>query len=262
MISYRVEQKLVAANTPVAPPECPAHLHVASILPPPPTISSSRTRIEREPEITIHSDVVSVLSPLPNISSSRTHIEHKPQTTSAKASHAPGDDQDITSTSRSRTCIEHKPGAESNSNESSDSSVERNNRHTNRCNDQSGSEYNPTSDGDSDTSGPPGSIEPPVRIGPPHRIGLLKPKVQQHSEEVVADGDVSMQSPPHVTHSQRGRAPNVKAIGDFHHSQPAKSSGASRSYGGVIGGKALGNVLNIGNFDSKDVNRQFVDVEG
>ena len=186
-----------------------------------------------------------------------------------RASHAPGDDQDIISTSRSHTCLEDKPqitsakgppapGVDSDSNERSDSSVKCNNHH----NDQSGSEYNTTSDGESDTSGPPGSIEPPVCIGPPHRVGQPKLKVQQHSEVVVADGDISMQSPPHVTHSQCGCAPNVKAIGGFHHSQPAKSSGASRSYGGVIGGKALGNVLNIGNFDSKDVNSQFVDVEG
>jgi len=36
----------------VAPPECPARLQTASVLPPAPTISSSRTRVDREPEIT------------------------------------------------------------------------------------------------------------------------------------------------------------------------------------------------------------------
>ena len=52
-MSYRIERKLVAANTPVAPPECPAHSHVSSVLPPPPTVSSSRTCIEREPQIAL-----------------------------------------------------------------------------------------------------------------------------------------------------------------------------------------------------------------
>ncbi|KIJ99616.1 hypothetical protein K443DRAFT_8260 [Laccaria amethystina LaAM-08-1] len=43
-----IEQKLLAAGTSVAPPECPAHLQVVSKLPPAPTISSSCTRINHE----------------------------------------------------------------------------------------------------------------------------------------------------------------------------------------------------------------------
>ncbi|KIK00364.1 hypothetical protein K443DRAFT_100500 [Laccaria amethystina LaAM-08-1] len=48
---FRIERKLLAAGTSVAPPECPAHLQVVSKLPPAPTISSSRTHINREPEL-------------------------------------------------------------------------------------------------------------------------------------------------------------------------------------------------------------------
>ena len=85
------------------------------------------------------------------------------------------------------------------------------------------------------------------------------------SEEVVVPdgphGVISIHSPT-VLHSQRGRARNVKSIGSFNHSQPVKSSGASRTYGGVIGNRALGNAPNIGDFDSMNVNSQFVDVEG
>jgi hypothetical protein len=51
----RVEAKLLAAGTTVAPPECPACSQKASVLPPPPTISSSRARIAREPEVTTKS---------------------------------------------------------------------------------------------------------------------------------------------------------------------------------------------------------------
>ncbi|EDR13066.1 uncharacterized protein LACBIDRAFT_322487 [Laccaria bicolor S238N-H82] len=47
-----IERKLLAAGTSVAPPERPAHSHVGSVLPPGPTVSSSRTRVDREPELT------------------------------------------------------------------------------------------------------------------------------------------------------------------------------------------------------------------
>ena len=315
----------------MAPPERPARSHVASVLPPPPTISSSRTRIEREPPIisakaSPGDDQDGSTSPS-HVASVLPRIEHEPQIISAKAS--PRDDQDGSTSpshaaidlqvplppslssrelepqvssaakeypsvdqgssilpppptiSSTRTRIEREPEKtsvkaspgdnqdSSSSDETSDSSVERTDRHKNK----SGSEYNTTSNGDtggnSDTSGMLGSIEPPVRIGPPRRVGLPKSKTQQQGttvdisdEVVVPDGDVTMHSPPHVIHSRRGRARNVKAIGSFSRSQPAKSSGASKSYGGDIGGRALGNVPNIGDFDSTDVNSQSVDVEG
>jgi hypothetical protein len=208
---FRIEQILVAANTSVAPPERPAHSRVASVLPPPPTVSSSRIRMDREP-----------------------------QTTSVGVS--PIHDEDSSS-----------------SDESSDHGVDH------RRQNESGSEHNTISDCDIGDTGS-------------HHVGPPKSKMQQHgeiitgttvdvSEEVaVPVGDVSMHRPPHVPQFQRGRARNVKAIGSFH-SQPTNlksglSSGASRTYGGVIGGKALGNVPNIGDFNSTDVNSQFVDVEG
>ena len=75
-----------------------------------------------------------------------------------------------------------------------------------------------------------------------------------------------MHSPPQTQSShcgQRGRARDLKAIGSSHHDiKSAKPSGASRAYGGILGGKALGNVQNIGDFDSVDANPQSVDVEG
>ena len=53
------------------------------------------------------------------------------------------------------------------------------------------------------------------------------------SEEVVVPdgphGVISIHSPT-VLHSQHGHARNVKSIGSFNHSQPVKSSGASRTY--------------------------------
>ena len=36
----------------MAPPECPACAHVGAVLPPAPTVSSSRTHVNREPELT------------------------------------------------------------------------------------------------------------------------------------------------------------------------------------------------------------------
>ena len=49
---YSVAGKLAAQGTSVAPPECFAHLQKVSVLPPTPTISTSRAHIDREPEIT------------------------------------------------------------------------------------------------------------------------------------------------------------------------------------------------------------------
>jgi hypothetical protein len=70
-----------------------------------------------------------------------------------------------------------------------------------------------------------------------------------------------MHSPPHASSSQRGRARDIKAVGSSRQAKPIQSSGASRAYGGIIRGKALGNVPNIGDFDSVDPDPQFVDVE-
>lgn len=72
-----------------------------------------------------------------------------------------------------------------------------------------------------------------------------------------------MHSPPHAAPSQRGRGRDIKAIGgSSRHSKPIQSSGASRAYGGIIRGSALGNAPNIGDFESVSVAPQFVDVEG
>src|SRR5438105_344073 len=53
IIYHRVERQVVAAGTSVAPPERPFHSQKASFLPPPPTVSSSRARVDREPKITV-----------------------------------------------------------------------------------------------------------------------------------------------------------------------------------------------------------------
>ena len=71
-----------------------------------------------------------------------------------------------------------------------------------------------------------------------------------------------MHSSPQISASQHGHTYNVKAIGgSSHHPKPIQSSGASRAYGGIIHGKALGNAPNIGDFDLVDPAPQFVDVD-
>jgi len=208
IIYCRIEQQIVAAGTSVAPPARPARSQTTSVLPPAPTVSTSRARVDREPKIT-----------------------------AAKAI-TPSDSENGSSDS-----------------DSSDKSQD----HSNDQNTNSGS-------GTDDNSGSdvkePAS---PVRIGPPSRS-----KQKQHSEPGTATAnisdhgtvDVKMHSPPHAPPSQRGRARNVKAIGSSSRSQPAKSSGASRAYGATIGGKALGNTPNIGDFDSGDDDMLSVNVEG
>ncbi|EDR02917.1 uncharacterized protein LACBIDRAFT_331912 [Laccaria bicolor S238N-H82] len=47
-----VEQALEASGTSVAPPKCTGHSSTSSFLPPAPTVSSSRSRINREPAVT------------------------------------------------------------------------------------------------------------------------------------------------------------------------------------------------------------------
>ncbi len=69
-IYYRIEQKLVAAGTPVAPPERSAHLGTASVLSHPPTVSSSRARVDREPKITAAKAILSDHEDIPDDSDS------------------------------------------------------------------------------------------------------------------------------------------------------------------------------------------------
>jgi hypothetical protein len=59
-----------------------------------------------------------------------------------------------------------------------------------------------------------------------------------------------MHSPPHASAFQHGHRHDIKAVGSPRHAKPIQSSGASRAYGGIIRGKALGNIPNIGDFES------------
>ena len=71
-----------------------------------------------------------------------------------------------------------------------------------------------------------------------------------------------MHSPPQISASQCGHACDVKAIGgSSRHAKPIQSGGASRAYGGIICGKALGNAPNIGDFDPVHPAPDFVDVD-
>jgi hypothetical protein len=180
----------------VAPPERPARSQKASVLPPPPTVSSSRARIDREPEITARA----IASDDENSSNTSSESESD---SSAKRS-------------------DHSTDSDSRSAHDSDGGVH----------------------AKVDTSS--------VRFGPP------KSKQKPSKSE-----DVTMHSPPHASASQRGRARDVKAVGSSsRHAKSAQSSGASRAYGGIIRGKALGNAPNIGDFDLVEPDHQFVNVEG
>ncbi|KAF8961578.1 hypothetical protein BDZ97DRAFT_1664120 [Flammula alnicola] len=183
-----VERILEAAGTSVAPPEHAAHSSTASMLPPPPTVPSTRARVEREPDVT-----------------------------SRKAAATGHNDDSSTDSSTDDSSTDHRHRGNDNA------------RHDNTHDDSedaSDGDYTNDSNSDSDT-----------------------------------DTNVHMYSPPPAS-SQRGHARDVKAIGTFHHYQPTKSSGASRAYGGLFRGKALGNAPNIGDFESVNVRPQSVDVEG
>jgi hypothetical protein len=62
-----------------------------------------------------------------------------------------------------------------------------------------------------------------------------------------------MHSPPHTAPSQHSHVCDIKAIGSSYHSKPIQSNRASRAYSSIIRGKALGNALNIGDFDLDNV---------
>ena len=206
IIYFRVERQVVAAGTSVAPPERPSHSQKASFLPPPPTVSSSRARVNREPKITATKEAT------------------------------PSVDEDASSDSGNDCSKDYSD--------------------TN-----SGSGTDDDSDGDSYTK--PSAT--PIRRGPPSRS---QPK--QHNEPVMATAetsdhgilDVEMHSPPHAQPSGRGRGRNVKPIGSSSRSQTVKSSGASRPYGGTIGGKAVGNAPNIADFNAAEDDSSSINVEG
>jgi len=71
-----------------------------------------------------------------------------------------------------------------------------------------------------------------------------------------------MYSLPQISGSQHGHGRDIKAVGSSScHTKPIESTGASRAYGGIIRGKALGNAPNIGDFDSADPASEFVDID-
>jgi len=164
----------------VAPPERPARLQTASVLPPAPTVSSSRARVDREPKIT-----------------------------AAKSTTPSGDD--------------------SASNDSDSDHSHESQDHSKNYSTNSGSDTDDNSDSGIDAQSPKTSAAH-LRFGPPSRS---KP---QHTEPVVDTADISdhgildvkMHSPPHASSSQQGWAHVVKPIGSSSHSQPVKSSRASK----------------------------------
>jgi len=203
---------VVAAGTSVAPPERPAHLQAASVLPSAPTISSSRARIDREPKIT-----------------------------AAKAT-TPSDDEDASSNSDSNHSTKSQDHSEDHD-----------------INSDSGTDDDSDSDINASSAKTPAAH---VRIGPPSRSKPKQPVTATADTTNRGILDVEMHSPPHAQPSQQGRARNVKVIGSSSHPQPVKSSGASKPYGGTIGGRAFGNAPNIGDFDLVEDNSPFNDVEG
>ena len=71
-----------------------------------------------------------------------------------------------------------------------------------------------------------------------------------------------MYSPPQISASQHGHGRDIEAVGgSSRHAKPIESTGASRTYGGIIHGKALGNAPNIGDFDLADPAPEFVDID-
>ncbi|KAF8951729.1 hypothetical protein BDZ97DRAFT_1909735 [Flammula alnicola] len=229
-----VEQLLEAAGTSVAPPECAACSSTASVLPPPPTVATTHARVEREPDIT-----------------------------SRKAPATSHDDDSSTESGTDDSSTDHH--RRGNDNARNDNACNDNSHHDSE--DASDTDYTGDTDSDTDSDTDTSSdtddnsaadgnggdrneatASRVVRIGPPHG----KPSQQRN---------VHMYSPPPPP-SQRGRAHDVKAIGGLRHYQPTKSSGASRAYGGLFRGKALGNAPNIGDFESVNVHPQSVDVEG
>jgi len=95
-------------------------------------------------------------------------------------------------------------------------------------------------------------------------------KQKQDSEPIMATAetsdhgvlDVKMHSPPHAQSSQQGHARNIKPVGSSSRAQQVKSSGASRPYGGTIGGKAIGNAPNIGDFIPVEDDTLSTNIEG
>jgi hypothetical protein len=186
------------------------------------------------PQRPSRSQKASFLPPPSTVSSSRVRIDREPKITVMKEA-TPSVDEDA---------------SESGSDHSKDYS-----------NTNSGSNTGDDSDSGSDTKPSATSIH----IGPPSRS---KPK--QQNEPVMATAetsdhgilDVEMHSPPHAQPSGQGRGHNIKPIGSSSRSKTVKSSGASRPYGGTIGGKAFGNAPNIGDFNAAEDDPSSINVEG
>lgn len=241
---YRIERKLLAAGTPVAPPERPARSHVGSMLPPAPTVSSSRTRVDREPELT---------------AAKITITSDNDDTSHDSGSQADSGDHDSNSGSDSG----HDTSGHSAKIMSAPVRIGPPSRAKRT---QPSEPVTATADAsDHDTGGHSAKMmSTPVRIGPPVRAKRIQPnKSITATADASDDGilDVKMHSPPHGQSSQRGRARIVKAIGSSSGSQLVRSSGASKAYGATIRGKALGNAPNIGDFDAAGDDTS-IDIEG
>ena len=238
---YRIERKLLAAGTSVAPPERPAR-SVGSVLPPAPTVSSSRTRVDREPELT--SAKISTTSD----NDAASHDSSSQAESGASDNDSDSDSDHDTGGHSAKimsAAVRIGPPARSKRIQPSES-------------------ITATADV-SDTGGHSAKImSSTVRIGPPAKSKRIQP-----SEPITATADTSdygtldvkMHSPPHGQSSQRGRARTIKAVGSSSGSQVVRSSGASKPYGATIRGRALGNAPNIGDFDMADDDAP-IDLEG
>ena len=259
IIYYRIERQVVAAGTSVAPPECPAHLQKASVMPPAPTVSSSHARIDREPKVT----AVKAITPSDNEDiSSGSGSNHSEDHSNTNSDSGTGDDSDSDIYAKpSAIPVRRGPPSRSKPNQHNEPVIAS----------TEASDYAVSSRSKLKQHNEP--VEPVTAIAKTSSYSISSmSKPKQHNEPITVMAtaetsdlgilDVKMHSPPHALPSQRGRAPNVKPIGGSSCSQLVKSSGASKAYGATIGGRALGNTPNIGDFDAVEDDPPSIDIEG
>ena len=174
----------------MAPPERTARSLVASVLPPPPTISTSHACIDCEPQII----------------TAKTNVNNSSSDSSTNSSNTNSSSED------------------SSDNKSIDNNSDKDNDITH-----------------STVTLNQGTVFIFIYLFILYLVSLIYLDDNMHS--------------PNSLPSLHGHVHDIKAIGSSHHSQPVMPSGASRAFGGVFQGNALGNAPNIGDFETIELHQ-------
>ncbi|KAF8974786.1 hypothetical protein BDZ97DRAFT_1911938 [Flammula alnicola] len=271
-----VECKLKAQGTSVAPSGCPARSPMASFLPPCPTIRSSRARVVREPEITAEDGGETGEEDEGSDDGDDSDSDNGNSDNGSNEAESDGDgyeEGDGDSDGYEEHNVDTKTTTTAKANTHDDDDAESARGHGRTAPKAPGAVTRGQQM--ASTTSAVTAVHLPVRFGPPKSKAKMKSRPDQTMQPTsTAGAEGIVEGPAHRRHTSQPLSTAGDDGGDVKMALPdivianlappkaqPPANGSSPASGGILRGRALGNIHNFGDPDPFDMNN-FVQVEG